>query len=128
MLPILESLRSELYTPVQGDCPMRVYLMARAYREHLNDPNVIARAYAFSNLFDKMKIHIYENDLIAGSVRGLLDFDDTGFSASAHAIFNSYGVNGFGTNADHFCPDYFYMLSRGVGGILEDIEASFAKN
>ncbi|MBQ4573670.1 MAG: hypothetical protein IJA85_00570 [Clostridia bacterium] len=128
MISTLEALRKELYVPVEGDCPMRIYLMARGYREHLNDPNVIARAYAFSNLFDKMMIHIYENDLIVGSVRGLIGFDDPNFSAAAQAIFNSYGANTFGTNADHFCPDYSYILSRGVGGILEDIEKSLAKN
>ena len=38
-------------------------------------------------------------------------------------LFGKNGVNE-GEKGSHYAPDYEYVLSRGIGGIIEDIEKS----
>ena len=72
---------------------------------------------------------VYHNDLILGSVAGLFlkDVIDKELSF-ADEVCESYGVNTFQTNADHFTPDFEYLLQKGIGGILLDIEKSMKKH
>lgn len=123
----LEALRSEVNKRPEGGC-LRNYLMWKGYREHLNDANVIGRAYAFASLLDGTATPVYANDLIAGTIRGFFGHDADNLGAYADSMVNSYGRNHFGTNADHFAPDYPYMLSRGIGGIIADIDASLERH
>lgn len=121
----LEALKQEVDCFSGKAKDIRYYLMAQGFAEHFDDPNPIARAYAIDTLFTRHKLHIYENDLIAGSIRGRFsdapDITDA-VMEWANTIVNSYGDNCF--NTDHFGPDYETFLADGVGRTIKKIQQS----
>lgn len=104
---------------------LRDIYLARGYDAHLDDPNVVARAWADATLFSESEKYIYENDLIAGSLTGILfDGPESEELIQAHKLVDSYGMRQFRTNNDHFAPDYATFLNEGVDGTITRIEAS----
>jgi hypothetical protein len=104
------------------------YLMYLGYREHYDDDPLTAKAYATAKLFTSHEKHIYENDLIVGSIYGKFsDKYPQGELANAARIAGSYGKNYFWTNADHFAPDFETPLRIGVGGMIEKIKKSIGR-
>ncbi|MBR3504400.1 MAG: hypothetical protein IKO07_09185 [Clostridia bacterium] len=101
-----------------------IYL-ARGYEAHLDDPNVIARAWADATLFTDSEKYVYENDLVAGSLTGIqFDGPESEELIQAHRLVDSYGTRQFLTNNDHWAPDYATFLNEGVGGVIARIEKS----
>ena len=99
--------------------------MYEGYRNHLDCEVPVAKAYAIASLFTKHKKYVYDNDLIAGTVRGLIDDEiDQAYLNHCTGIVASYGLRSFVTNADHYAPDYNTFLADGIGGTLEKIEKS----
>lgn len=94
------------------------------YRDHFDDPSVLARAYALRSLLTEHVKHVYDGDRIAGSIRGLLGPLDPATMEHAARVVNSYGRNTFATNADHFAPDYAGFLARGIRGVRQAIDDS----
>lgn len=122
------ALKQEVDAMPEGQPNMRTLLMAKGYRKGYDLPVTTARALAFKELLSFPK-HIYKNDLIAGSLRGI--FAPQAEQAQldyCQGIINSYGSNYFVTNADHFAPDYERLLISGVPGMLEEIELSLIKH
>lgn len=123
----LENLKVEMQWTPQNSKNILKYLKYLGYAEHFDAPAPIARAYAVESLFCEHKKHIYENDLIAGSTRGLLsdtvDLTDAVIK-KAEKVCDSYGTNGFWTNVDHYAPDFETFLRDGVGGTIENIQHS----
>lgn len=122
------NLKQEVDCMPDGQPNMRTLLMARGYRKGYDLPIPIARALAFEELLSMPK-YIYENDLIAGSLRGI--FNNPVEQAQldyCQGIINCYGSNYFITNADHFAPDYQSALKAGIPGMLEEIERSLVKH
>lgn len=126
-MDVLEKLKKEITAVPASICPVSEYHQSLGFREHFDDPVPIARAWAIHSLFTRHEPHIYENDRIAGSIRGNV----ASFSPPTHAdlayaqkLTGSYGHNSFITNADHFAPDYETLLAEGVPGILAKIAAS----
>ena len=125
----LESLRAEVNDRPEGSQNIRNLLKAGGYRGHFDDPNVIARAWAFHALLRDIPKALYPHDMIVGSVRGLIASDRTEAEIkAADALIASYGERTFWTNSDHYAPDYARFLARGIGGTIEDIEASLASH
>jgi pyruvate formate-lyase/glycerol dehydratase family glycyl radical enzyme len=121
----LNKLQTEVQNYPQNVKNIRNLLLYEGFNKHLDDPAPIARAFAIQSLFTAHKKHIYQNDLIAGSMRGLLaDSINDNMINRANSLIASFGQNNFGTNADHFAPDYETFLSVGVGGILKNIKKS----
>ncbi len=121
---MLEGLRAEVNIR-PGGRNTRNYYKAIGYRTHAGGENVIARAYAIKSLFEQHKKHLYENDMIAGSFRGLLSTElEQEDAAAADTIVTQYGERSFWTNYDHFAPSYARFLSRGIAGTITDIDAS----
>ena len=122
----LENLKAEMREAPEG-VPVADILKFRGFEGRYDEPVPIARAYAAASLFLNHEKHIYENDRIAGSIRGLLsgrsDISEE-LLKQAGRVCASYGANGFLTNADHFAPDYAAFLADGVGGTLEKIGRS----
>ncbi|MHC1696203.1 MAG: pyruvate formate lyase family protein [Eubacteriales bacterium] len=121
----LKELQQEMaQTPNLGRHARNFYMSA-GYAEHFDAPNPIARAHAVSSLFTGHRKNIYKNDLIAGSTKGLYAEGITdGAAGRADRIVSSYGSRHFGTNCDHYAPDYETVLSAGIGGLLEKINLS----
>lgn len=121
----LDLLKQEMAETVRPVRNVFEYYLALGLSAHYDDPNVVARAFGIQALFEKHEKHLYENDLIAGSICGLttdaVSADDL---AWASRIVGSYGYRNFPTNSDHFAPDYETVLKIGIGGLLERIAAS----
>lgn len=123
----LDHLKAEMRLAPQNQKKVANYLKYLGYADHFDAPSPMARAYAVKSLFYGHEKFIYDSDLTAGSVRGLLSGS---FNVSdellkrADKVCRSYGSNGFITNADHFAPDYETFLQDGVGGTLAKIQQS----
>lgn len=101
------------------------WLLAKGFREHLDDPIAIIRAYGIQALFTEHEKYIYPSDTIAGSIRGLISQNITPDEAShAAELVNSFGQRYFTTNSDHFAPDYETFLSDGISGVRTRIAES----
>ena len=101
------------------------HLRYLGYKDHLNSHPLYAKAHAIAKLFTAHKKHVYENDLIAGSILGCYSNSYTGDElAYANTIVKSYGVNTFWTNVDHDAINFEMALNLGIGGIINKIEAS----
>ena len=96
------------------------------YRAHLNQPNVLARAYALESLFSHCKVQLYPHDRVAGSLLGIMWPQQEAESLPSVPDYagNVFGERSFVTNADHYGPDYQTILNGGIGGILEKIHHS----
>ena len=120
----IENLRRELSeTPAGEIC--REVLFYQGVKEHYGQPPIIAKSYGTAAVMAKAKTYLYQNDLIAGSIRGIFQKDvDACTMGHAKQVYRSYGQNHFGTNSDHFAPDYQTFLRDGIGGTYRKIEVS----
>lgn len=121
----LEQLKTAVSQPPLYPDGIRDVLYARGLAAHFDDPAVLARAYGIAEMFSKGAVHVYPQDLILGSLRGMTDEPSEPNELDyARRVRSSYGERHFGTNADHFAPDYATFLKDGVGGTLARIEAA----
>lgn len=118
----LTQLKKEIAAPAAFEPGIREVLLAEGFAAHYDDPTVITRAYGIASLFTGCVTHIYDNDLIAGSLRGMYAVPvEPAQLQRAQNILRSYGDRHFGTNADHYAPDYAGFLKNGVSGTLARI-------
>ncbi len=117
-------------TTIPGTVAVCDTLYVEGLKEHYFEPEMIAKAKALSYMFEKHEKYVYENDLILGSYKGLfvesLPEPVIEHTKRMRYLFGKNGVNE-GEKGSHYAPDYEYVLSRGIRGITEDIEASKAK-
>ncbi|MBR6728692.1 MAG: hypothetical protein IKL80_00895 [Clostridia bacterium] len=117
-------------TQIPGAVAVCDTLYCEGLRAHYFEPEMIAKAKALSYMFEKHEKYVYENDLILGSYKGL--FVDSlpqvvlERTNKTRFLFGKNGLNE-GEQGSHYAPDYEYVLGRGIGGIIEDIEASKEK-
>lgn len=126
MTPKLIKLKEELSVkkPVSSRKVSFAY-MYEGYVEHFDDEVPVAKAYAIASIFTKHKKYVYDNDMVAGSVRGLIDDSiEQSYLNHAAGIVGSYGLRSFWTNADHYAADYDTFLQDGIKGTLEKIQKS----
>lgn len=123
----LEGLRTEIFATAAWHRRNTNLLLAEGLRAHLDEPNVIARAYGIQCLFEHHEKHIYQNDLIAGSLRGLIANGDEDFETADRLVY-SFGWRTFSTNSDHYAADYPRFLTEGIDGTLARIDAAMEKH
>ncbi len=124
----LELLKNEVDTGnYEGLKNIRNIILYKGYKKQYNNSRIKAKALAKKDLFSSMPKKVYRNDLILGSIAGLFSekVNDKELSF-ADEVCESYGVNTFLTNADHFTPDFEYFLQKGIGG--EKREGGRAEN
>lgn len=125
MFATLEGLRAEVNQNPENVVNVRNKFLAAGYLEDPDAPNCIARANAFAHLLLDQPKHLYANDYIAGSIRGILaDSASVGCFTYANSMVESFSERYFCTNSDHFAPDYEGFLALGIPGILGKIEKS----
>ena len=109
---MLEALRKEVYGQPRCVCA-RNALLNPGYRDHMSEPNVIARAYAISSLFERCRVRVFDNDLVPGTIGGVWFPENEAPVWSGMDYAEVYGERDFWTNRDHFAPDYVTFLRRG---------------
>lgn len=121
----LERLKAEVNAPVSDYVDLRSTLMFRGYAENLDQPVPVARGFAAASLFADCPVHVYDNDLIVGSIRGkhqkYPDYSQEDAEYKKRLV-DSYGFNHFTTNFDHYTPDYETFLHEGISGTIAKIK------
>jgi len=103
------------------------YFRYQGYKKDFTVPNAILRAEGIGALFTLPEPRIFIHDLIVGNNHGLyIDVDETE-DKEAEAFALAIGRRNFGTNADHYAPNYEHTIERGIGGLIADIDASLSK-
>ena len=117
----------ELYNEINvrpGGRWAQPYFKWLGFRSGAAEPFSPARARAIRTLFTCPEPYIYKNDLIVGSLRPLFaDVDDADMT-EAQKVCGYYGERSFGTNADHYAPDYRTVMAQGIPGMRAHIEES----
>ncbi|MBR7142121.1 MAG: hypothetical protein IKD06_01130 [Clostridia bacterium] len=123
----LDLLKQEIANKPYGNKAVLNYWQAKGFVEHFTDPVPLARAYAFAELMRRHEKHVYENDLILGSIHGIYTVNDSITDADleyANRVVQSFGSRNFATNSDHYAPDYETFLNEGICGTLARIRRS----
>ena len=120
---LTEELKKEMQgRPTGVFCPD--YFREVGYRAGTHTSPVGRRADGIYTLLSEPTPHIYQNDLIVGSQRPL--FAELTEQQIAHAKegVSAYPERWFGTNKDHFAPDFATVLRVGIVGLLKQIQES----
>lgn len=126
----LERLRKEVCAPLESARNVSSYYLSLGYRDHYDDPATVARGWAFASLMRCHKKYVYENDLIPGSIRGIVNGSSEITDSDVdygNRVAGSYGFRTFWTNTDHYAPDYEGFLRDGISGTLDKISLSLEK-
>ena len=108
-----------------GQEVFHLILKYRSVRQTFGQNPLTAKAKALKYLFENYPAHVYEYDLVAGSMRGMYVSDPEPHELSkAHQICSSYGSLGFHSNGDHFAPGYEQFLNDGIAGTMKRIDES----
>lgn len=115
------------HTSIPGAVAVCDTLYCEGLRDHYFEPEMIAKAKALKYMFETHEKYVYENDLILGSYKGLfVDSLPKPLVERTNRLRFLFGKNGLneGEQGSHYAPDYEYVLGRGIGGIIKDIEVS----
>ncbi len=111
------------FAPVPGTFAPYYYRYL-GFKKGLALPLNLARANAIEASFTEPTAYVYANDLIAGCIRPLYTEEKEDVIEYAARIDEAFGGRNFGTNNDHFSPDYEKIVSAGIPGLFREIEAS----
>ncbi len=122
-MQLTEQLKREMGVPPAGRMAPH-YFRAMGYRDGKHTSPSGRRADGIAALLTKPTPHIFQNDLIVGCIRPLfVEITDAQWNDAA-AIVAAYPERHFGTNSDHYSPDYQTPLAIGIVGMLEQIDRS----
>lgn len=108
---------------------LRNYWRGKAYLAAGDAPEPIVRAKALEAVLARVPLHVYEGEMVAGSKAGFLCVNlPVGISAEdyTHAVDadRARGRRDFWAGNDHTLADYPALLSKGIGGLIEDARRS----
>jgi len=118
-----QALRQEVNAPLTGEYAP-YYFRFLGYKGNLGLPTPLLRARGIEALFTLPTPYIFKNDLIVGNVRCYAVSVDKEELEYAARVVNDFGLRGFGTNADHFAPDYKTALFEGIPGTISRINSA----
>lgn len=124
-MKLFEKLNMELQQNPAGEfAPF--YYRVLGYRKDLTARPAALRAEGIATLFTETKPRVLKNEILAGNMHSVfadvpqLEMDYT------KMLNTSFGARTFDTNKDHFAPNYDHILSVGIGGLMDEIDASLA--
>lgn len=126
-MTLTEALKAEFQEKKESVFAPQYYKYAgflRAREQGVETDIPTLRAYAVQALLTDVPAKIYQNDRIAGSMSPLWIAGDKEKLEEAIKTVDAIGERTFRSNADHFAPDYFMVLTRGIPGLLEDLKTS----
>jgi len=122
-MSLLEQIKKEMTNAPDGEF-FPDYFRAIGYRASTCVTPSERRAEGIASLLTMPRPFLYQNDWIAGSILPLFVSLSDQEKESAKEIVAAYPERSFGTNADHYSPDYETVLQVGVGGLIEKIKES----
>ncbi len=122
-MQLLQGLKQEMQNRPEGVF-FPNYFRAMGYRTGVHTSPAGRRADGIFALFTQPAPFIYQNDLIVGSQRSLFVTLTEQQIEQAKASVAAYPERWFGTNVDHYAPDFATVLQVGIVGLLAGIEAS----
>ena len=125
-MTLSQRLRKEIQQTPDGTYSP-AYFKFLGYRDHLDAPIALLRAYGIASLFTLPTPVIYRHDRIVGNTRCL--YTDAAETAIKYAerFTSQIGERGFLTNKDHFAPDYEHAIAVGIPGLIGEIDQSLEK-
>lgn len=126
-MSILKDLQKEMENKPYGYFFPDFYRCKGYVDTKANAPSKI-RSDGIAALFTGPEPYIYKNDLIAGSIRPYFVQCTEEEINSVKTWMNKYPERGFVKNGDHFAPDYFTAVQKGIPGLIDDIEKSIAEH
>lgn len=124
-MKLFETLNKELQQQPAGEFAPYYYRVL-GYQKDLAARPAPLRAEGIYTLFTETKPQVLKSEIIAGNMKS--SFADVPELALDYAktLNASFGARTFDTNKDHFAPNYDHILSVGIGGLMEEIDASLA--
>ena len=104
------------------------YYRYLGYKKDLNAKPDELRSNGVYALFTESLAVVLKNEWIAGNHFSLFVEKDESELDEAMTIVNKFGERHFGTNKDHYAPNYRHILSAGIPGIINEIDASLLKH
>ncbi len=126
-MSLTQALREEILAVPEGVYAPHCFKF-RAIREEPDAAPQRIRANMIRALFSEPKPRILPHDLIAGNTHCLFALEEEAYLAYAERIVNMLGRRKFKTNADHYAPDYRVILSKGVPGLIDDVDRSLERH
>ena len=120
----MQQLKEEMSLLPTGRCLPQIF-RARGYRESTHDTKSGRRADGIAALLRDPVPHIFKNDLVVGCIRPLFVQVTEEELAAANQVVAAYPERGFGTNSDHYSPDYETALRLGIPGMLTQIVGGY---
>ena len=124
-MEITKALHRELKEAPEGSFAPQLF-RHRGLIERFDAPLTAVRASGIRSLFASPEPVILKNELIAGNTRCLFTTEDKNRVEHAKRIVAQMGLRSFGSNSDHFAPNYRRFLADGIPGTLDAIDASIA--
>lgn len=125
-MKLSQELHKEINQSVKGTYAPYLYRY-NGMRNHMDEQIALKRAWGINFLFSHSEPHLFASDLIAGSTRGLFVEEDEAVLNHAKELINRIGSRSFFTNFDHFAPNYKKLISVGIGGLIDEIDAQREK-
>ncbi|MBR2432810.1 MAG: pyruvate formate lyase family protein, partial [Clostridia bacterium] len=121
-MKLFESLNNELDWKKGVFAPY--YFSYLGYIEDLSADFPTLRANGIYSLFARSKPVILRSELIAGNIKSLFCEENETLLAYAREISGRVSQRHFLINKDHYTPNYEHILSVGLQGLIEEINAS----
>ena len=94
------------------------------YRKAPAAAPAVVRSLGICALFTESKPVIRRHERIAGNKLSLYSTESGLVLDYAKKVTDTYGLRHFGTNVDHYAPDYSHILTIGLPGLIGEIDAS----
>ena len=125
-MKLTEALKTEKNFVPQGVFAPH-YFRYRGYKENINADPATLRGNGVYRLFTDPEPVIFANDLIAGNTLCLYTTADENAVNHAANMVRCIGLRDFQLNVDHYCPDYRYVLKKGIRGLMGEIDLSMER-
>lgn len=122
-MKLFKRLENEINEEMKGTYAPYYYRYL-GYRQGIAVRPPVLRANGIYALFTEPKPVILKNELIAGNLKSLQCQKEKTILAHAEKTVRSVDDRTFITNKDHFAPNYQHVLSLGLPGLMEEIDAS----
>lgn len=103
------------------------YFRARGIEKALAEKTCITRAHGIYSLFTEPTPVILKNEWITGNLHLLWTEAENFFLDHSKGVCRNFPERSFGTNKDHFAPNYRHLISVGLPGLIDEIDESIVK-